>query len=46
MPPALLASQLDALELPTGEPDVLTVNVERPLPEVLDRIIAALDPDV
>jgi gluconokinase len=46
MPPALLASQLEALEFPTGEADVLAVNVERPLPEVLDRIIAALDPDV
>ena len=41
MPPALLASQLDALQMPTDEPDVLLVDAERPLAEVVALISAA-----
>ncbi len=43
MPPQLLASQLDALQLPIGEPDVVTMDVDRPLDLVLDEVIAALE---
>lgn len=43
MPPGLLASQLDALQLPAGEPDVVTVDAGGPPAQVLDDAIAALD---
>ena len=43
MSPKLLASQLAALEPPGREADVLTVDAARPLPEVLERVVAALD---
>lgn len=39
MPGALLASQLEALEIPTAEPDVVTVNVEGPLLQVVDEVL-------
>ena len=42
MPPALLASQLDALQVPAGERDVVAVEVNRPLAEVVERAVAAL----
>ena len=42
MPPELLASQLDTLEVPTGEPDVVAVDVDRPREEVLAEVISAL----
>jgi len=42
MPPALLASQLQALEPPDTEADVVVVDADGPLPEVLERTRAAL----
>jgi gluconokinase len=42
MPVELLPSQLDALQSPAAEPDVITVDASGPLPKVLDEIIAAL----
>ena len=43
MPPALLASQLDALQVPAEEPEVVAVEVDRPLAEVVERAVAALE---
>ena len=43
MPPALLASQFDVLEPPTGETDVLDVDVDGTPSQVLERVIAALE---
>ncbi len=43
MPLHLLASQLDALEPPTGEQDVVVVDVAGPHAQVLEQVIAALD---
>jgi len=42
MPPELLASQLDALQVPDHEPDVLALDTDRPLAEVIERAVAAL----
>lgn len=42
MSPALLSSQLEALEVPDGEPDVVAVPVDRPLAEVVDVVEAAI----
>lgn len=42
MPPELLASQLDALQVPDHEPDVLALDTDRPLAEVVERAVAAL----
>lgn len=42
MPPALFASQLEALEEPDGEADVAWVDADRPLPEVVAHAVAAL----
>lgn len=43
MPPALFASQLHALEVPTGEADVLAVDAAPPLAAVVADAIAALE---
>jgi gluconokinase len=43
MPPALFASQLRALEVPTGEADVLAVDAAPPLGAVVADAIAALE---
>ncbi len=43
MPPALLASQFEALQPPTDEPDVVAVDVDAPLPQVVAAAIAGLD---
>jgi len=43
MPSQLLASQFDALEPPTTEPDVLTVDVSGPPAQVLARVIASVE---
>jgi gluconokinase len=43
-PPQLLGSQLDALQLPDAEPDVIVVDATGPLAQVLERLIAALRP--
>jgi gluconokinase len=43
MPLHLLASQLDALQPPTAELDVVAVDVDGPQTLVLDRVIAALE---
>ena len=43
MPPALLASQFDVLEPPTGETDVVDVDVDGTPSQVLERVIAALE---
>jgi gluconokinase len=40
---ALLASQLEALEDPAGEPDVITVDAARPPAQVVLRVMAALE---
>lgn len=42
MPPALLDSQLDALELPREEPDVLLIDATPPLEEVVSRAVRAV----
>jgi gluconokinase len=41
-PPVLVASQFAALEPPTSEPDVLTVEATDPLDLVLNRILSHL----
>jgi gluconokinase len=43
MPPVLLQSQIDTLELPLEEPDVISVNVEAPFDTVVADAIAQLD---
>ncbi|MGA0587876.1 gluconokinase [Dyella sp. KRB-257] len=43
MPPALLRSQLDTLEDPSGEPDVLTLDGTRPLADSVAHTMAWLD---
>ncbi len=44
MPGALLASQLETLEIPgSGEGDVLRVSVELPVDEVVSRAVKALE---
>ncbi|WP_428033054.1 gluconokinase [Ancylobacter sp.] len=42
MPLALLDSQLATLEDPTGEPDVVTIDIDRPLIEVIGRAREAI----
>jgi len=42
-PPALVASQFDALEPPIDEPDVLRVDGRLPLASVLDEVLKWLD---
>jgi gluconokinase len=42
MPPQLLGSQFDALQLPDAEPDVIVVDATGPLAQVLERLIAVL----
>lgn len=44
MPGSLLASQLATLEDPSGEPGVVTVDIDRPLPEIVAEAVAALEP--
>lgn len=39
MPPGLLASQLATLEDPRGEPGVVAVDVEAPIPAIVDRAL-------
>lgn len=41
--PELLGSQLDALQRPTGEADVVAVDADGPRETVLARVIAALE---
>ncbi|PPT87810.1 gluconokinase [Xanthomonas theicola] len=43
MPPRLLQSQIDTLELPLDEPDVIPVDVDAPLDAVVADAIARLD---
>ncbi|QSQ52383.1 gluconokinase [Xanthomonas translucens pv. undulosa] len=43
MPPALLQSQIDTLELPLEEPDVLSVAVDAPFDAMVADAIAQLD---
>ncbi|MGN6513933.1 MAG: gluconokinase [Lysobacteraceae bacterium] len=43
MPPALLDSQCEALQPPTGEPDVVAVDAGGTPAQVLERVIARLD---
>jgi gluconokinase len=43
MPPALLQSQIDTLELPLEEPDVRSVDVDAPFDAVVADAIAQLD---
>ena len=43
MPPALLASQFEALQPPADEPDVVAVDVGAPLDAVVARATAGLD---
>jgi len=43
MPSELLASQFDALEPPTGEADVVAVDVDGTPSQVLERVVAALE---
>ncbi|MFO1341490.1 MAG: gluconokinase [Burkholderiaceae bacterium] len=42
-PPALVASQFDALEPPLGEPGVLAVQAQAPLPEQLRQVLRWLE---
>ena len=42
MPPLLLESQLEALQSPVGEPDVIAVDVGDSQTQVLQRVIEAL----
>jgi gluconokinase len=42
MPPALLQSQLATLEVPTGEPGVVTVPIDQPVPSIVSDALAGL----
>ena len=42
MPPALLASQYEALQPPADEPDVVAVDVDAPLAQVVAAAVAGL----
>ncbi len=44
MPPSLLTSQLDTLEPPGADEQVLTVDIGRPVPQLVDEVIARLGP--
>lgn len=46
MPPTLLQSQLDTLELPLDEADVISVDVDAPFAKVVATAIAQLDATV
>ena len=43
MPTSLLDSQLKTLENPTGEPGVLTVDIDATIGEIIQRATAALN---
>jgi gluconokinase len=43
MPMQMLGSQLDALQSPCAEPDVLVVDVDMSAEQVLEQVIASLD---
>ena len=45
MPTSLLDSQLKTLENPTGEPGVLTVDIDATIGEIIQRATAALNAD-
>jgi len=45
MSATLLASQFEALQIPTFEPDVIAVQTDGSPAQVLERVIAALDSD-
>ncbi len=45
MPAALLDSQLDALQLPYDEPDVIAIDVAAPIATVVAEALARLQPD-
>jgi gluconokinase len=42
MPASLLASQLATLEDPSGEPGVVAVDIDRPLPAIVAEAAAGL----
>lgn len=42
MPPALLQSQLETLEPPGADEPGLTVDIDRPVPAIVDEILRAL----
>jgi gluconokinase len=42
MPTSLLASQLKTLEVPTGEPGVVTVDIDRPVHGIVDAAVEGL----
>jgi gluconokinase len=47
MPPSLIASQFDALEEPVGEPNVISVSIDQPVPRVvgdaMERLLCATE---
>ncbi len=44
MPTSLLDSQLATLEVPTGEPGVVTVDIDRGIGEIVDMAVSGLSP--
>lgn len=42
MPPALLESQLATLEVPTGEPGVVTVSIDQPIAAIVNDALKGL----
>ncbi len=42
MPTSLLESQFAALESPTGEPDVISVNIDQGLEEIVQTVVSSL----
>lgn len=44
MPPSLIDSQFDTLEVPTGEPNVLAVSIDQGVDEVVAEVLAHLRP--
>jgi gluconokinase len=42
MPLSLLESQLATLEIPVGEPDVVTVEIEQPVERIVSEAIARI----
>ena len=45
MPPSLLASQFDALELPSDEPDVTTVSIDQDAAAIVELAVTAVATD-
>jgi len=42
MPPSLLQSQLDTLEMPEADERVVSLDIATPLPEMVSRVMSSV----